>query len=101
MSRAARKTNHSRSHRFYSGCVDKYITDDSATTGRGRTADAGPGMDTSPDRGFGPCRRGAPASNAEWGSIGGEPEAYGRREMYNGGTASVGACETDDSPGTG
>ena len=101
MSRAARKKNHSRDHRFYSGCVEKCITGDSATAGRGRTADDGPGMDTSPDRGVGPCRRGPPASNAEWGSTGGEPDAYGRQEMYNEGTAGVEARETDDAPGKG
>ena len=101
MSRAARKKNHSRGDRFYSGCVDKGITGDSATAGGGRTADDGPGMDTSPDRGVGPCRRGPSASNAEWGSAGGEPDAYGRREMYNGGTTGDGARETDDSPGKG
>ena len=100
MSRAARK-NHSRGHRFYSGCVDRCIIGDSATAGRGRTADVGPGMDTSPDRGVGPCRRGPPASSAEWGSTGGEPDAYGRRGMYNGGTAGVGARETDNSLGKG
>ena len=49
------------------------------------------------DRGVGPCRRDPPASNADWGSTGGEPDAYGRREMYNGGTAGDGAGETDDS----
>ena len=101
MSRAARKENHSRGHRCFSGCVDKCITGGSATAGRGRTAGDGPGMDTSPNRGVGPCRRGPPASNAKWGSTRGEPDAYGRREMYKGGTAGVGARETDDPPSKG
>ena len=66
MSPAARKKNYCRGRIFYSGCVDKCITGDSLSAGRGRTADDGSGMDANPDRGFGLCRRRVLASTAEW-----------------------------------